>query len=632
MFMIRSLVLNVCGAVVCLALVCAGADLRAAPDVRTVSIAVHNTAAITPTNATVGVADPMLGFLSDADMNRQLDLMQSIGVSTLRIDVPWVAVQPNRFGGYDWSKTDRVINAAAARGIAVLGILGQPPQWAAAPGTPALSGQPASASAFATYARAVATRYRGKISAYEIWNEPNLVSFYKPAPDPVAYTALLRAAYPAIKAADRNAIVVGGVLAAAVDTNVSMDPVTFVQRMYAAGAKPYFDAISYHPYQHGLPFSQGGPWYDAPLNQGLRIRQLMIDYGDAAKKIWASEYGVPTSLQDEATQAAFIKDLIDTWRTVDFTGPVFVYTMRDKLTGSLDPEDTFGIFRSDWSAKLAAEVIRQAIAGNPTAMAMVARAAAGDATLADLVLDEPAAAPSPATLPTLLRDALAGTAATVLAVVSAVVEVVTQVVATIAAAVTLPAPVVAISDVPAPRSVDLPGTGSSAAAVTLSAPTPTSERTASETPAPETTRSSRTAVDEKQTDPAPQATADTGATVASVDTATDDTAKDITSRDDTAEDITSKDDATKDDATKDDATKDDTAPGTSTTSRTSVTSTTSAGSTAEPTDAAGASSATASPAKDAGASSAKDASDSSAKDSSDSNAKDSGAKDSGGGE
>ncbi len=616
MTMIRSLVLNACGAVVCLALVCAGADLRAAPDVRTVSIAVHNTAAITPTNATVGVADPMLGFLSDADMNRQLDLMQSIGVSTLRIDVPWVAVQPSRFGGYDWSKTDRVINAAAARGIAVLGILGQPPQWAAAPGTPALSGQPASASAFASYARAVATRYRGKISAYEIWNEPNLVSFYKPAPDPVAYTALLRAAYPAIKAADRNAIVVGGVLAAAVDTSVSMDPVTFVQRMYAAGAKPYFDAISYHPYQHGLPFSQGGPWYDAPLNQGLRIRQLMIDYGDVAKKIWASEYGVPTSLQDEATQAAFIKDLIDTWRTVDFTGPVFVYTMRDKLTGSLDPEDTFGIFRSDWSAKLAAEVIREAIAGNPTAIAMVARAAAGDATLADLVLEP--AAPTPVTLPTLLRDALAGTAATVLAVVSAVIEVVTRVVATIAAAVTPPAPVVAISDVPAPRSVDLPGTGSSAAAVVLSAPTPTSgrtasatldpEQTASGTTAPEPTPGSRTAVDETQTEPAPQASAQSGATVAAVDTAKDDTTRDDTTEDDTA---------------RDDTTKDDTASGTSTTS---------AGSTAEPKD-AGASSATASPAEDAGASSAEDAgassaTDSSAKDSSAKDSKDSGAKDS----
>jgi hypothetical protein len=427
----RSWLLKTLTVVACLAVACAGASLQTTgrQPARIASVAVVNTAAIVPTNVTVGLADPMLGFLSDADLNRQLDLMVSIGVTSLRIDVPWVAVQPTRFGGYDWSKADRVINAAAARGIGVLGILGQPPAWAAAPGTPELSGRPASATAFAQYARAVATRYRGKISAYEIWNEPNMLSFYKPYPDPVGYTALLRAAYPAIKAADRNAIVVGGVLAAAVDTSYSIDPVTFVQRMYAAGAKPYFDALSYHPYQHGLKFSEGGPWVDAPLNQGLRIRQLMIDYGDAGKKIWASEYGVPTALQDEATQAAFIADLISTWRTVDFTGPVFVYTMRDKLTGSTDPEDTFGIFRSDWTAKLAVDVIRQAVGGSPAAIAMVTRAVLGD-TGAGAVAE-----PVPS-VPTLLREALT---AAVSAIVRVVADVVTRVVATVTRFVPPPA-------------------------------------------------------------------------------------------------------------------------------------------------------------------------------------------------
>ena len=439
----RSWLLKTLTLVACLAAACAGASLQAtdrpAAPARVASVAVVNTAAIMPTNVTVGLADPMLGFLSDADLNRQLDLMVSIGVTSLRIDVPWVAVQPTRFGGYDWSKADRVINAAAARGIGVLGILGQPPAWAVASGTPELSGRPASATAFAQYARAVATRYRGKISAYEIWNEPNMLSFYKPHPDPVGYTALLRAAYPAIKAADRNAIVVGGVLAAAVDTSYSVDPVTFVQRMYAAGAKPYFDALSYHPYQHGLKFSEGGPWVDAPLNQGLRIRQLMIDYGDAGKKIWASEYGVPTALQDEATQAAFIADLISTWRTVDFTGPMFVYTMRDKLTGSTDPEDTFGIFRSDWTAKLAVDVIRQAVGGSPAAIAMVTRAVLGDEVAGAV------AEPVPS-VPTLVREALT---AAVSAIVRVVADVVTRVVATVTRFVPPPA---APAPAPAPSA------------------------------------------------------------------------------------------------------------------------------------------------------------------------------------
>lgn len=38
------------------------------------------------------------------------------------------------------------------------------------------------------------------VEAFEIWNEPDTSRSWKPAPDPAAYAALLRAAYPAVKA------------------------------------------------------------------------------------------------------------------------------------------------------------------------------------------------------------------------------------------------------------------------------------------------------------------------------------------------------------------------------------------------------------------------------------------------
>ena len=52
----------------------------------------------------------------------------------------------------------------------------------------------------------VATRYKGKVSAYEVWNEPNGKVFWDPEPDAAQYTELLKAAYPAIKAAEQGLI------------------------------------------------------------------------------------------------------------------------------------------------------------------------------------------------------------------------------------------------------------------------------------------------------------------------------------------------------------------------------------------------------------------------------------------
>ena len=136
---------------------------------------------------------------------------------------------------------------------------------------------------------------------------------------------------------------VGGVVMATTDwLNVTMNPVTFVQQMYANGAKGYFDALSIHPYSYTDKFSAGGP--DSPLEQLIAIRQLMIEKGDTALKIWATEYGLPTfglNAFTEEEQADYIEDFLTTWKALgDYLGPAFIYTMRDRLTkpNETDPQ------------------------------------------------------------------------------------------------------------------------------------------------------------------------------------------------------------------------------------------------------------------------------------------------------
>lgn len=311
--------------------------------------------------STIGVADSDLYGQPEDQVDRALDRVAAVGITTVRLMVPWAGVEA-RPNVYDWKLVDRTVNAAAARGLTVLATLNATPAWATTPGTPMLSGRPKATSDYGRFAGAVAARYRGKISAYEIWNEPNASFFYKPNPDPAGYTQLLKSAYPAIKTADPTAIVVTGGLGAIVDHGaMAVDAVKFVKGMYAAGAADYFDALGYHPYQYTMMFSDGDYHPDSPTNQLANIRQVMLDNEDRNKKIWATEYGEPSSIAGETAQATFLADMLKNWKRLPYAGPVYVYTVRDRNSSSAESVDTLGLFRSDGTPKPALDAVEVAL-------------------------------------------------------------------------------------------------------------------------------------------------------------------------------------------------------------------------------------------------------------------------------
>ena len=183
------------------------------------------------------------------------------------------------------------------------------------------AGMPSDNAQYAKFVRLVATRYKGKVANYEVWNEPNAIFFWQPAPNATQYTALLKAAYTAIKGADPNAMVIAAGVGAVVDFgSLTVNPVRFITEMYQAGAAGYFDALAFHPYLSNNPFSQGTPYPDSPLNQVKQIYNLMVANGDGNKKIWATEYGQPSSVVSEANEASYLGDFLRTWRNLPFAG------------------------------------------------------------------------------------------------------------------------------------------------------------------------------------------------------------------------------------------------------------------------------------------------------------------------
>ncbi len=317
-----------------------------------VSAPVHATAGPSTASSGFGFAFPADVYSNrPADTDATFDLAAETHLRSVRLPVFWGLVQPRDAVSYDWTTVDRLVTDASERGLRILASLSSTPGWAATPGARGPYAKPAEHAAFGRFAAVLAQRYRGKIGAYEIWNEPNGAAFYDPAPDAISYTGLLRAGYAAIKNGDPAATVVGGALGAAVNTATTADPVEFMRQMYAAGAAGSFDAFSFHPYQYTDSFSAGWTTPNSPGRQLAALRELMIANGDGNKKMWATEFGVPTTSVSESRQSAMIGDFAQKWGELPFTGPIFYFTDRDRMTGNGVVEDNFGLLRTDRTAK-----------------------------------------------------------------------------------------------------------------------------------------------------------------------------------------------------------------------------------------------------------------------------------------
>jgi polysaccharide biosynthesis protein PslG len=320
-------------------------------------------AAINASPTTVAIADSDTFGMTQADVDRTMDAITASNVKSVRLFIPWAGVEASQ-GQLDWTAIDKTVNSAAARGLAVVGIVNSTPAWAVKPGGQPLSGQPASNDVYAAFVGKVATRYLGKISALEIWNEPNAFTFWTPKPDAAAYVQLLRTTYPVVKAVDPTITVIGGVLGSIVDFgDLAINPVTYLQQMYAAGAQGYFDAFSFHPYHYSLKFSDGVTVANSPVQQLIQMRLLMVSNGDASKRIWSTEYGEPASSGGEAQENTYLTDMLTKWQELPYVGPMYIYTTRDRNTGSLSTEDTLGIYRTDWTPKTVQAVVATAAAG-----------------------------------------------------------------------------------------------------------------------------------------------------------------------------------------------------------------------------------------------------------------------------
>ncbi|MGI6374410.1 MAG: NBR1-Ig-like domain-containing protein [Anaerolineae bacterium] len=319
----------------------------------------------------------------DGDLENIFNHINALGFNWVKQQVEWFRYNPAP-GQYDWGHLDRIVDTANAHGVNVLFSVVKAPGWAR-PAGDTDEGPPSDPATYGTFMREMAARYKGRVRAYEIWNEQNLYYEWGGRGGKLnagRYVQLLAAAYNAIKSVDPGAVVVSGALTPTglTDWDIAVDDALYLEEMYKAGLARYCDAVGAHPSGYNNPpDAQWNTWNDpsAPSFKGHRsfffrstmeqYRNIMVKYGDGHKRIWPTEFGWATveglgvgpaagygyaADNTEAEQAQFLVRAYEMGRSWGFVGPMFMWNLNfAPVAGPQDEKAAFGIVRNDWSPR-----------------------------------------------------------------------------------------------------------------------------------------------------------------------------------------------------------------------------------------------------------------------------------------
>lgn len=244
-------------------------------------------------------------------IRKSLELIRDAGFHWIRQEFPWEDIEKpgkgryweEKFGYSTWIKYDRIVNLAAEYGIAIIARLDHPPAWSRKDGR--ARGDFAPPDNYDDYGDFVATvvdRYKGKIRFYQIWNEPNIYPEWgEQDVSPVDYVRLLKIGYTRAKQADPNCVIISAGLAQTVEAGGrGLNDRIFLQQMYDAGARGYFDILAVMDY--GLFSGPGDRRLDENdrinFSRPIQLREIMVKNGDATTPIWAMEMGWNTQPAD----------------------------------------------------------------------------------------------------------------------------------------------------------------------------------------------------------------------------------------------------------------------------------------------------------------------------------------------
>jgi hypothetical protein len=199
-------------------------------------------------------------------------LLDEFNAVWIRTTIRWTNVEPEE-GVWNFERWDNYVDRAKAAGKKVLFILAFDSEWLYSDKREHRDLTEREIPYFLKYVEQVVTRYKGRVDAFEIWNEPN--AFFWDGSDE-HFFALSTAAAKKIKETDPGATVL-----ACSTFRVSA---SFIRGMFSSGAMEYTDGISLHPYSSDALHT---------VRQIDKLRKIMDEF-NYDKPIWITEVGYAT--------------------------------------------------------------------------------------------------------------------------------------------------------------------------------------------------------------------------------------------------------------------------------------------------------------------------------------------------
>jgi len=346
-----------------------------------------------PTPLPPPVPKPNTGVQVDilaSDPDQTLLWAQELGVGWVKQQLDWALVEQGP-GDFDWVQLDYVIDRCKRYHFRVLLSVVNAPTYLRA--DPSVTGPPMDYTEYRRFMQQLAERYRGKVEAYELWNEPNLAREWGgDVLDPARFAALVAEGAQGVRAGDPDALVISGAPGVTgIDDGVTaIDDRAFLRGMLEAGVAQWVDGIGAHPYGFANPPEESArdPQHVAPSHNDHPsfffrdtledYRAILLEYGAGDKPIWVTEFGWPSMeglnmdttgweyalYVSEQQQADYLARALQIGWNTPWVGPMFVWNLNIAVIyGNSRPESAYSLLRPDGSWRPAFIALR--LAGPP---------------------------------------------------------------------------------------------------------------------------------------------------------------------------------------------------------------------------------------------------------------------------
>ncbi|MBI5568215.1 MAG: hypothetical protein HY870_25200 [Chloroflexi bacterium] len=346
--------------------------------VATATASATATSTVTPTATPTPVPKPNIGVQGQfigPDGDAGIRLAADLGAGWIKQQVDWNSAEYAR-GLYHWGELDQLVAEAEKYGLKIMFSVARAPGFSR-PEPVEEDGPPNDLSIFRDFMHALSKRYKGRVAAYELWNEPNLRREWRGFDlSAEKFVELIKAGSSGVREGDPEAVVISGAPATTgIDDKITaIDDRVYLRAMIAAGVADYVDAIGAHPYGAGNPPDERAA-DAAHVRSGFNTHPSFFfldtieDYhailleAQIDLPIWITEFGWPSIDQfgevdtsgweyarevTEQDQAAYLLRSIELRRDRMWVGPLIIWNLNiAPLLGADRSESAYGLIRPD---------------------------------------------------------------------------------------------------------------------------------------------------------------------------------------------------------------------------------------------------------------------------------------------